>query len=319
MIENKQLIVVNNLQPNDIVLDIETTGLYANRHQITVLSFIRAIDDASYQLEQYLAESVSEEREILIYLQDILMEDARLITYNGVRFDLPFINTRAHHHRLAGVEAMSHLDLYLYLRTFGKLVNRPSMGQKALEIEMGIQRPFEMDGADAVEAYQRFKDYKDRQSADLLLEYNSYDVVYLEQLLSLHRDIEEKRSVEAVLSAGDFSARINSILRNRDVFMIHFEISSNPYEIEVNLAKDNYQLKLSEESGSLSIVTKSGYISPGVMGSVFAVEGLGEPLIDASSFDIMPGYLVIARDKELVLNNIKQVLSACLLQLNEIS
>lgn len=95
-----------------------------------------------------------------------------LYTYNGSRFDLPVI------HAVLGV------DLTQTLRSHDLMYDcwRHNLygGLKRVEEQLGIPRLTKgMDGADAVELWERYKNLGDEEALKLLLLYNSEDVMNL--------------------------------------------------------------------------------------------------------------------------------------------
>lgn len=103
------------------------------------------------------------------------LEGCRLVvTYNGARFDLPFIR------RAFGLPmSIPHLDLMRPLRAGGF-----RGGLKVCERLVGIRRqvPEDMDGFEAVRLWYAHE-RGDPQALKKLLAYNSQDVVSLEQML----------------------------------------------------------------------------------------------------------------------------------------
>lgn len=150
-------------------LDIETTGLSPRDCQITVVGvhLCRGNDSRFVQL---VGEDISADS-----LLEVLEGVEVIYTYNGSRFDLPFI------HRRLGVnlaEMFEHYDLM-----YDCWRNNLRGGFKAVERQLGISRRLaEMNGSDAVRLWWRYVNGYDRQALAVLLEYNREDVINLKAL-----------------------------------------------------------------------------------------------------------------------------------------
>ena len=99
----------------------------------------------------------------------------KIYTYNGSRFDLPFI------HDLVGIDletiAIHHDLMYDCWRCnlFG--------GFKAVEQQLGIPRQLQgITGWDAVLLWQRYQNYGNQSALELLLQYNKEGVLNLKTL-----------------------------------------------------------------------------------------------------------------------------------------
>ena len=150
-------------------LDIETTGLSACYHQITVVGI--AVGDARRQdVVQLVGRDVTR-RNLLRALEGV----RTLYTYNGSRFDLPFLTS------WLGIDLLtflSHRDLMLDCwsqNLYG--------GLKKVEQRLGIARRLaDINGYDAVRLWMRYVDYRDQDALLTLLEYNKEDVLNLKVL-----------------------------------------------------------------------------------------------------------------------------------------
>lgn len=147
-------------------LDIETTGLSRFYHDITVIG-VYLVNGSGGRLVQVVGEEVTKDN-----LLEALTGVDTIYTYNGSRFDLPFIRAclgvdladRYHHHDL----------MYDCWR------NNLYGGFKAVEAQLGIYRQLEgIGGAEAVELWWRYKNYGDEDALATLLQYNEEDVVNL--------------------------------------------------------------------------------------------------------------------------------------------
>ncbi|MFC2059625.1 ribonuclease H-like domain-containing protein [Chloroflexota bacterium] len=156
-------------QPIEAYLDIETTGLTPSGCDITVIG-IHIWNNGSSSFIQLVGKDITE-RSVLEALQGVSI----LYTYNGSRFDLPFI-----HHRL-GVnlaKVFTHIDLMYHCWK-----NNLYGGLKSVEQQLGIERCLVgIDGYEAVKLWWRYVDSFDMDALNTLLQYNREDVVNLRTL-----------------------------------------------------------------------------------------------------------------------------------------
>ncbi len=147
-------------------LDIETTGLSPWDSQITVIG-IHLCNGTDTRFVQLLAENITADN----LLQALEGVDV-IYTYNGSRFDLPFI----HCHLgvdLAGL--LRHCDLM-----YDCWRNNLYGGFKAVERQLGIPRRLkEINGYEAVRLWWRYVNDYDEDALATLLEYNKEDAVNL--------------------------------------------------------------------------------------------------------------------------------------------
>ena len=150
-------------------LDIETTGFSADFHEITVVGVYR-IEDSSARFVQLVGEEITEES-----LLEILDGVTTIFTYNGKRFDLPFIRTRLG----LNLEAQFHHHDLMYDCWRNNLYG----GFKAVEQQLGIPRRLKgIGGFEAVMLWWKYVNDGDKRALRLLMEYNKEDVMNLTAL-----------------------------------------------------------------------------------------------------------------------------------------
>ncbi|MDY6771138.1 MAG: ribonuclease H-like domain-containing protein [Candidatus Nanohaloarchaea archaeon] len=159
-------------------LDIETTGLDQRRDDITTVSIYDG-DDATTLVQ---GQDLSSER-----LAKELKKHGLLVTFNGKRFDMPFISESL------GVDPdMPHVDLMYACKQVGL-----SGGLKAIENQLGIGRD-DIDDIDGREAIRLWKQYQrgNQDALETLVTYNQKDVINLKPLMeeTYHRLTERKFS-----------------------------------------------------------------------------------------------------------------------------
>lgn len=153
-------------------LDIETTGLSPATCSITVVGIFLVRPDFS-ELVQLVGDQISGSS-----IKQALAGASTVYTYNGDRFDLPFIR------ECTGLDIRAccqrHHDLMFdcwKLKLFG--------GLKQVEFRLGITREIEgVGGFQAVLLWQRYQQYADEEALGTLLKYNAEDVMNLQILRS---------------------------------------------------------------------------------------------------------------------------------------
>ncbi len=153
----------------DAFIDIETTGLSADNCDITVIG-IYVVNGAYERFTHLVGDEVTVEK-LMSALEGVKV----IHTYNGSRFDLPFIRSKL------GVDlerSFEHCDLMYHCwrrNLFG--------GLKQVERCLCISRRLaEINGYEAVRLWWRYMNDHDREALDMLLEYNREDVVNLKIL-----------------------------------------------------------------------------------------------------------------------------------------
>lgn len=148
-----------------LFLDIETTGLSSQYHEVTLIGAYSGGQTALFlngvNLHQFPA---------------FAARFPLLVTFNGSQFDVPFLRARLPEARLDQL----HIDLRFVLRSLGY-----RGGLKAIERQLGLQRDPAIQNVDGFEAVRLWYRYRrgDREALTKLVLYNLTDVVNLVELM----------------------------------------------------------------------------------------------------------------------------------------
>jgi uncharacterized protein YprB with RNaseH-like and TPR domain len=167
--------VFETFQDSAVYLDIETSGGYLGVDEITVIGLYDG------QRVQTFVNGINlEQFEIAVTAYDMV------ISFNGSRFDLPFIRRRFKHISLPP----AHIDLCLFLRRLGY-----RGGLKNIEKQFGIRRDPELYGINGHDAVMLWRAYQwgDHGALDRLVKYNTADIVNLEPLMQVGYEEMKKR------------------------------------------------------------------------------------------------------------------------------
>jgi len=161
---------------NAAFLDIETTGT----RRTSPITVVGVHDQRGYRIAlrgRNLSTSA---------IKEMLDDASMLVTFNGLSFDVPIIE----HHFPGSVPKVPHLDLLHLARRLGF-----RGGLKALELQLGMVRPQDvqgMSGEDAVRLWRLYERDGNTNALRLLLKYNMEDIKNLrpiaERLVEMMKD-----------------------------------------------------------------------------------------------------------------------------------
>jgi uncharacterized protein YprB with RNaseH-like and TPR domain len=157
----------NEFKDSVAFLDIETTGLSSERHYITMIGVYDGKESKVFTRGRNLSKFPSEIRKF-----------KSIVTYNGARFDIPFIQSAFPDLSLHQI----HIDIMYPLRRLGY-----RGGLKGIEKQVGIARSEDTDGLSGYDAVILWKKHLrgDKNALDILERYNIEDIENLKTLSNL--------------------------------------------------------------------------------------------------------------------------------------
>ena len=171
------------------VLDIEATGLDPSRCKVILMGLLTETD-SGVKVTQFLADNHYEEHLVLQATLDFLRVEGidYLITFNGLRYDIPFINTRLDANFMDDNLSMYDFDLYRFLRKCSNLPNHlESLSQASCENYFGIagNRQDTITGRESVALFDEYSINGNSTIEKIILTHNREDVLQLYQLMQL--------------------------------------------------------------------------------------------------------------------------------------
>ena len=163
----------NRKRNSTVFLDIETTGLNPNQSKITVIG----IGKSNGKVTQLIGAGVTNGN-----LQKALQGVKKIVTYNGERFDFPFIEK----HLGIDIKERHESEDLMYKCWEHNLDG----GLKKVEKKLGISRSSNVNGEKAVQLWNQYKRYGNKKALKDLIEYNKEDVL---NLAKLRKKLEHKK------------------------------------------------------------------------------------------------------------------------------
>lgn len=179
------------------VFDIETTGLSPHKCQLILSGFIISDKNNIYK-KQFFAESLEDEIYILKETIEILEELDVVVTYNGAKFDIPFVLQRAKFHNLPIKKLPYNLDIYKIVRSYSDIGKfTPNLKQKTLENYIGLwkDRADTISGKESVDLYFYYLNSGDKYAENKILLHNGDDIAQLYRLLPVLKQTDFHRAM----------------------------------------------------------------------------------------------------------------------------
>ena len=188
------------------VFDIETTGLSPDFCHFILGGLGQAkeggLPEGELRIRQFFAESRHEEEAALDRCLLELSKIDAVITYNGTRFDMPFLKRRAAEYGFDAMYDIPHnFDLYHMINKFSELRKiLPNLKQKTVETFFGLwdTRSDEIDGGESVALYEIWERWGERTVLEKILLHNSDDVMQLTKLIPIVRKADVHRAMSNI-------------------------------------------------------------------------------------------------------------------------
>lgn len=175
-----------------VFLDIETTGLWANQPLFLVGVLFK--EGEKLKLQQFFARNLREEKPLLAAVYEKLKEFKVMVTYNGKKFDAPYIEGRWVEHRLFYKLHHYQLDLLYHARRHFR-EKYPDCRLITLEEKLlGQKRKDDIPGYLIPRTYYKFVKNGNPLFVKDIINHNAMDLVTLARILHIvSPEIKEDR------------------------------------------------------------------------------------------------------------------------------
>ncbi|WP_459128909.1 ribonuclease H-like domain-containing protein [Guggenheimella bovis] len=228
-----------------VIFDIETTGFSQKFHTFSMISFLY-LKEGSLYLEQWMIENKEEERSLIILTLQFLKSFDLSVHFNGLSFDIPFMNGRSKNLEIFEEYDKDHsLDLY-----------RECKSQKLKEANT-FERMDTLSGKEVADELKRLLKEKDMSMREKILLHNEEDVLQTFELMVEHSDIVGNRLYPKRTLQKATLGKNNLRLR----FLDQTTLDIKTFEVEELTFRDRPDFNLlSEEEKKKELVSIAGNI-----------------------------------------------------------
>ena len=295
MIRFDKKIETKYIKENEVLFDIETTGINWYRDSVFLIGYINGKTKTFTQL---FSED-GNDREVLETFKKET-EGFNYITYNGRSFDFPFINTRLLKYKLEPLKILEEYDLYYQIRINKKILGIKQHKLTYIEKQFGIERSEDIESKNIPKKYMDFlkgvKDYKK------LLIHNKEDVLNTEKLLFLRDKIINEKTF---FIKDNIKAYIESIDIEKDFLKIKIKALS-PYNMPINYYDNIHIIKWDKDQLDIVIRIIEGKDKEDDICLYLSTIG---NIKDKSSLNLDKNLLLISRNTYYQMENIRNLIN----------
>lgn len=298
---------------NSCFIDIETTGLNRNK-QIIYLIGLLFYDkkNGDWVLNQYFSNDINSEKILLeTFIKDVASFD-NLISYNGDRFDIPFINHRLKFNSIDNIISIDKsYDLYKTIKSNNDFLKLENLKLKTVESSLGYYREDIYSGFECIKFFYEYIKDKDPMLKERILRHNRDDLFYMLDIIEILDVIHSKKTIPIKSNSLNFT--INTIDFEKDSLHIDGFIDRN-LSTNIKFFSDQYNVSTDQyRRFNILIYVKHGYVSE--KEKAVYIDTLDYPDMDlysSSIYNIPENIFILKVEKDLYLDNIKLLLKIIL-------
>jgi uncharacterized protein len=252
-----------NIPKNHYVFDIETTGLSPKYSKVILIGILYTSDNKTI-IKQYFASSEEKEKDLLLnFIKDIKNFDSH-ITFNGISFDIPFLNSRFEKHNIDYfIDKTKDIDILRLIKPYKEKLSLSDCKLKTIEKYLGIEREDTISGKESVKLYKEFTLTQDEFLKEKILLHNYEDIYYLGEIFKIKDILDEKLDyINIVIDKIHYKILLSRYKISKSILNVSFVSNSN-FNLNINLFSENYSILSNDNNLSININLKSALDSSG--------------------------------------------------------
>lgn len=247
-----------DIPPNHFVFDIETTGLNSTYCKVILIGIMFNQNNKTI-IKQFFANTEDDEKELLLSFVDSIKNYKNHITFNGLTFDIPFLNNRLKKHNINfSICKNNDIDILKLIKPFKEKLSLSDCKLKTIEKYLGIYREDTIYGKESVDLYKDYTLNQDINLKEKILLHNYEDIYYLGVIFKIKDILKDKLNI----------VYINTNNTALELVPLNFKISKNllcikytAFEGElfnINIYNDSYSITSDEKHIILNLLLNKG-------------------------------------------------------------
>ena len=250
-----------DIPQNHFVFDIETTGLSPKFCKVILIGIVYNENNKTI-IKQFFSSNEDDEKELLLTFVNEIKPFTNHITFNGVTFDIPFLNSRLKKHKIDfSLNKDDDIDILRLIKPYKEKLSLIDCKLKTIERYIGINRDDTISGKESVELYNKFKNTQDKNLKDKILLHNYDDIYYLSQMIKIKDIILDKLNPLIINTNNQALKLISSSYKiNKTNLTMRYDIFEGNLK-NINIYEDSYSILSDNKNIIISININKGHDS----------------------------------------------------------
>ncbi|WP_270646725.1 ribonuclease H-like domain-containing protein [Paeniclostridium hominis] len=242
-----------DIPENHFVFDIETTGLSPKFSKVILIGILYNHKNKTI-IKQYFASSEEKEKDILLTFIEDIKNFKGHVTFNGISFDIPFLNSRFEKHKIDyNMDKSKDIDILRLIKPYKEKLSLSDCKLKTIEKYLGIEREDTISGKESVKLYKEFVLTKDKLLKKKILLHNYEDIFYLGKIFKIRDVLHEKLDyINISINEIVYKILLTKYKISKSTLNLTF-ISNNKFNLSINLFSEDYSIVSDEYNLYLNI------------------------------------------------------------------
>ena len=283
---------------NYTLFDIETTGLNRSKDFMYMFGICEKKDNELIY-SQYYIEDEKEEKELILELSKLL-NNKKIISYNGDRFDFPFIRKKMEKYNIPKFN-FENTDIYRQLQKLNFFLGEPSL--KA--INLGKRLGFDVhDHANQQEMPKIFKMYQELKDNEMLSKLIYHNYIDLQVLSHIYEYKESILNRILTINNKKFTGVLKTLYIQKNFLVVRL---SNPKNLILNFHQQNYSIISNKDEIKIELELEEGLIENNIKAKVF--KSKYDNKIFKESKNLTENFILILKQNKLIKENLLLLLN----------
>lgn len=242
-----------DIPENHFVFDIETTGLSPKFYKVILIGILYNHKNKTI-IKQYFASSEEKEKDILLTFIEDIKNFKGHVTFNGISFDIPFLNSRFEKHKIDyNMDKSKDIDILRLIKPYKEKLSLSDCKLKTIEKYLGIEREDTISGKESVKLYKEFVLTKDKLLKKKILLHNYEDIFYLGKIFKIRDVLDEKLDyINISINEIVYKILLTKYKISKSTLNLTF-ISNDKFNLNINLFSEDYNIVSDEYNLYLNI------------------------------------------------------------------
>lgn len=224
--------VTGRLIPDVLYFDIETTGFIHTSSFLYMIGLFYVREGRLRRIFLF-AENSDDEKQVLVTFEKYLDRFDKVCTFNGNRFDIPYVEWRCKELGLrTALSRKISVDMLEDFKPLKRLLGLERMNQKSLEVFLGLHREDRFNGGQLISLYHEYARTGDERLERVITLHNINDIEGMEKITELYAYLQIRNAL--------FSAP-----RHTGHSLIGDTVTETAFPVEIDYETDCGHLNLS--------------------------------------------------------------------------